>query len=107
LLFFVHPYVFGLPGRIGETWFAASLRTGMTRNDVVRLATRLGGRGMNGSSIAPNWVASVTHGAPGALDVLFTDTETLCIGSGKWYTLDFGSDWKLTSWSVQPWGSAC
>lgn len=109
-LFFVHPYLFGLPGRIAETLFQSGLHQGLPRADVIRLASKLGGMDTMQDRINsndPRWTLDLSHGAPGQLDIIFIDSLTFCIEGGNWYTLNFGADWKLRSWSEQPWGSGC
>jgi hypothetical protein len=43
VLFFAHPYLLGLPGRIGEQRFENGLRIGMSVDDVTKLASATGG----------------------------------------------------------------
>jgi hypothetical protein len=95
-----HGYFGGLPGLIGETIFQHSLKVGITRADVIQLERRLGGEdGIPDSSL------SETGGAPGTIDVRFADYAALYGTSGKWFQLDFGPDWRLSSWKVESWGS--
>jgi hypothetical protein len=90
----------GLPRLIGETIFQHSLKVGITRADVIQLERRLGGEdGIPDSSL------SETGGAPGTIDVRFADYAALYGTSGKWFQLDFGPDWRLSSWKVESWGS--
>jgi hypothetical protein len=103
---FLHPYVFGLPGRIGESRFQKQLRPGMTRAGVIRLAEKYGGwntftRSLGTGESPRDWPSE------GALYVDFTDWETFCIVGGNEYDLYFRPDWKLVEWKVQRWGNAC
>lgn len=98
----IHPYLLGLPGRVAEATFQHELRLGMHRSDAVRLARRLGG-----NVDSPRWMDNLKTGAPGNLDVTFIDLVTLCISGGKNYELGFSGQWRLTSWDVSRWGSAC
>ena len=82
----------------------------MPRADIIRLASKLGGMDLQQHHIDsndPSWTLNLSHGAAGPLNIIFIDSLTFCIESGKWYTLHFSADWKLRSWSEQPWGSAC
>lgn len=93
-LIILHPYVFGLSGRLSELMFQSKLHKGMPRAEAVDLARRFGGTDLGGARIAPSWVDSRTHGAAGSTDVQFVDFATLCVVNGKWYTLNFASDWE-------------
>lgn len=102
---FFHPYVFGLRGRIAESIFEKQLHVGMTRADVITLAQHYGGSNPfnPGLGHGEEWD---TH-SPGAVYVVFTDWETLCIGNGNEYELYFSANSRLLQWKVQPWGNAC
>jgi hypothetical protein len=95
-LFFAHPFLLGLDGRIGEYRFRRDLRVGMSRSKSVALARHLG---------APSW--GIGLGADSAL-VQFVDFSTpLCESSGKSFELSFDNRSRLLNWTVADWTTAC
>jgi hypothetical protein len=102
----LHPYIFGLKGRIAEAGFEARLHKGMSRGDVRRLALQSGGAGPV-ESLSPSENPPYDRISDGAIDVRFTDFATLCVTGGKWFRLYFAPDWSLTQWETQSWHSAC
>lgn len=105
-LLFLHPYLFGLPGRIAENRFQKELRPGMTRTEIIRLAQEYGGTGPFRQSLDAT-KSTWDWRSDGALHVWFTDSETFCIVGGNDYGFYFSPQWKLVEWKVQPWGNAC
>ncbi|MBV9334088.1 MAG: hypothetical protein JO146_08775 [Candidatus Eremiobacteraeota bacterium] len=103
----LHPYIFGLPGRIAEIRFERNIHKGMTRSEIVRLALKYGGSGPLGPLGSPTPDGAYDWRSDGALDVQFTDFATFCIVGGKWFRFYFLPNWTLTQWEVQPWGNAC
>jgi hypothetical protein len=104
-LLFLHPYIFGLPGRIAEARFQKKIHPGMTRSEIVRLAEEYGGSGLLGAGLAGN--APYDWRSDGVLSVSFTDSITFCVVGGKVYDFYFRPDWTLTEWKTHEWGSAC
>jgi hypothetical protein len=78
----------------------------MTREEVAQLAHRLGGTGLSGEYPEPLRMSDDPREAR-VLDVQFVDSITLCITGGNWYKLYFTTGWRLKSWVVERWGSAC
>jgi hypothetical protein len=104
-LLFLHPYIFGLPGRIAEARFQRQIHSGMTRSEIVRLAEEYGGSGLLGMGLSGN--APYDWRSDGLLIVSFTDTSTFCVVGGKEYDFYFRPDWTLTEWKAHDWGNAC
>jgi len=102
-LFFGHPYLLGLPGRIAESRFQSHIRSGMKCADVVRLANVYGGKGPQREDLSPYWHCITDQ----PLGVEFVDFTTLCISDGKDFTFTFRPDKTLEGWTVADSGSAC
>lgn len=85
-----HPWILGLPGRIGEIQFERSLHSGMSRTEVAALITSTGGDG---------WIGSDT--------VRYIDQSTLCVSDGHEYLLNYDQSGRLMSWRVELWDVAC
>jgi hypothetical protein len=100
VLLLLHPYIFGLPGRIAEDRFQKKIHSGMTRPEILRLAEAYGGSGLLGSPL-------YDQRSDGLLIVSFTDSVTFCVVGGKEYDFYFRPDWMLTEWKVHDWGNAC
>jgi hypothetical protein len=96
----VHPYIFGLPGRIAEHRFQKNIHSGMTRSRILRLAEAYGGRGLLGGQL-------YAQRSDGLLIVSFADWSTLCIVGGKEYDFYFRPDSTLTGWKTRRWENAC
>jgi hypothetical protein len=94
-LFFAHPFLLGLGGRINEYRFQHDLRNGMSRAESVALARGLG---------APSW--GIGLGADTAL-VQFVDFSTLCMIGGRSFELSFDNRSRLMDWTVTDWSNAC
>jgi MFS family permease len=88
-----HPWVFGLPGRIGELRLEHSLRPGMTIAQVAELVHNVGGIPFDEQ--------------PRAITVHFIDRTTFCIEGGLSFTLDFDNRQILSSWHSDNWASGC
>jgi hypothetical protein len=95
-------YMFGLPGRIGESIFTANLRTGMPRAKVERLA-RLTFSQDTGDIPSP----SIKYPDPNARFVFYTDMATFCVDSGMLYVVHFDQNGQVGFLSVYPWKSNC
>jgi hypothetical protein len=106
LIAFLQPYIFGFSGRISEVRFQRGLHRGMTRKEVVRLAARFGGTGLQDEDPAVLLMDDYA-GARGVEDVKFVDFTWWCGSGGKWYALHFTPDWRLTLWEINSWESAC
>jgi len=98
----LHPYVFGLPGRIAEIKFQRQIHPGVTRSEVVRLAQRYGGTTPFFGDFQPG-----VRGPEGGVNVWFVDWETFCIVDGNDYSFYFAPDSTLRSWKVQRLSNAC
>jgi hypothetical protein len=83
VLFFVHPYLFGLPGRINEHRFENGLRVGMSVDDLTRLAT--------------DTHADVRGGVDSPR---FTDKMTLCDTEGDSVVISFDNSDRVRKWFV-------
>jgi hypothetical protein len=106
VLVVLHPYIFGLPGRIAEMRFQMGLRRGLTRAEIIRLAQKYKGTGPFGTGLdmtEPVW----DWRSEGAVHIQFVDWSTLCIVGGKDYAFYFSPNWRLTEWKVAGWGNAC
>lgn len=90
---FVHPWIFGLSGRVGELRLEHSLRPGMTIAQATGLIQKIGGDPLVES--------------PKILTVQFVDFSTFCVGGGLRYTLTFGENQTLKSWDSKEWSDAC
>jgi hypothetical protein len=99
---FVHPYVFGLPGRIAEMRFQEQLRPGISRLEALRLARQYGGKTPYFSDLRP-----YIYGPNGESQVWFVDWVSLCVVDGNVYSVYFSPSSKLTSWKVDRLGNAC
>jgi hypothetical protein len=88
-----HPWIFGLPGRIGEIRLKRSLRPGMTITQVTELIRNVGG---DPFTVTPN-----------ALTVRFVDSGSFCIEGGLEFTLVFDDHRLLRSWLSKNWASGC
>lgn len=102
----LHPYIFGLPGRINEWRFQHQIRPNMTRDEIVRLATKLGGTDLYGNPLDKH---SGIYDWPytGAIYVIFVDSATFCIVNGTQYNFYFSPNERLSLWRRESWGSAC
>jgi hypothetical protein len=107
-LYWIHPYIFGFPGRLHERTFERALRVGMPRSGTIQIAKRLDGRSMFDDSWLPPSKPWSRETNPRTLDIIFDDSVTFCIVSGKWYHLTFDARTHLLlRWDIQDWGSAC
>lgn len=104
-LLFLHPYIFGLPGRIAEARFQRQIHAGMTPSEILRLAQEYGGSGPDGMSLVKN--APYDWRSDGLLIVTFTNISTFCVVGGKEYDFYFRPDWTLTEWKRHDWEDAC
>ena len=102
-LIFLHPYLFGLPGRIGEMAFLRKVHDGMTKRDLITLADQYGGHGpFNGD------IGSSPYEVRGNTVVIeFENTSTLCVGGGNEYVFHFSVHDLLERWSESRWETAC
>lgn len=100
---FLHPYIFGLPGHIGEMVFMSKVHHGMTKRELVTLADQYGGHGpFNGDiSSPPDEVRGNT------VVIQFETMSTLCIGGGDEYVFHFAVDDLLEGWKENGWENAC
>jgi hypothetical protein len=98
----LHPYIFGLPGRIAEANFQRRIHPGITRAEVMLLARRYGGTTPFFGDLEP-----YVRGPSGELNVWFADWVSLCIVNGKNYSFYFSPNSELRSWKVEPLGNAC
>jgi len=99
---FLHPYIFGLRGLIGGLAFERHIRKGMTRSEVMGLATKYQGTGLGGEPLVRD-----ENPDDDFLAVYFVNFATLCVMGGKEFELNFSKERTLTSWGTEPWGSAC
>lgn len=97
-----HPFLLGLPGRIGATAFQHVLHVGMKRRDIIKFARLLGG-GVD----APKSLDNVSSGAPGVMNVTFLTVITLCYSDQRQFNLAFNPAWQLIKWDDVEIGSAC
>jgi hypothetical protein len=104
-LLFLHPYIFGLPGRIAEARFQKQIHSGMTRSEIISLAEEYGGSGLLGMGLVKH--PPYDWRSDGSLIVAFTDTSTFCVVGGKEYDFYFRPDGTLTEWKTHGWGNAC
>lgn len=92
-----HPFVYGVPGRVGETILGTTLKVGMSRGEVVELGRYTG---------ASTWreIDSVT---PNSIKFSYVEYATLCAGGGSEFDVHFDNQQRVTSWHVEPWGDSC
>ena len=95
VILFAHPFVIGLPGRVGEARFERSLRPGMSRDQVVRLWNETGDR------------SEVTNDGPNTLGFSFVDFGTICVLGGSHVSVRFDKAMLLQSWRETPWSKHC
>lgn len=94
ILVFAHPYLFGLPGRIAESRLRSGLRTGMTRDQVLRL-----GRERDGNA---GW-DDVTQ----VQEFQYVDFGTICTSGGERFDVRFDNAMQVQSWTEKRWVTAC
>ncbi len=103
----LHPYAFGIRGRIAEHLFERHIHLGMTRDEVIRWADRVGWD--KSYTINTQWQMHEPYSElnDGRLDITFIDGVTFCVAGGKDYQFYFSPDWKVTEWRIEPWSNAC
>lgn len=103
ILIFVHPYIFGLPGRIEELGFITGVHSGMTQSELIERANKFGGQGPFGFAVGnlPDEVR------PGTVVFQFVDSVSVCIGGGNRYIFHFTPNGRLETWKRIRWESAC
>lgn len=90
---FGHPWIFGLPGRIGEIRLERSLKPGMTLAQSTEVIQKAGGDPLVES--------------PTTLIVRFVDAATFCIEGGLEFTLTFDQHQTLKSWDSEEREDGC
>lgn len=103
VLFFVHPYLFGLPGRMAEMMLLRQVHRGITQSELIQLTNKYGGEGPYGFVVGN----SSDEGRTGTVVFQFTDIISLCIEGGKRYIFHFAADGRLATWKTVRWESAC
>lgn len=93
VLILAHPWLFGLPGRVQEWRFQLGLHKGITRAQVLHLASATG----NAASTEPN----------GNVDIVGWDFGTVCIASGKERIAQFDDAGRAALWNVTAHGDGC
>ncbi len=101
---FLHPYIFGMRGLIGERLFESRLRVGMSPDDALRMAIGYGAI-QGGLQTMPE--QPLTRRYRERLDVTFIDFFTFCMDAGRSYSLYFSPDGKLIEWHTEPHSDAC
>ena len=101
-LLFLHPYIIGLPWRVGEIIFAHQIHKGMTRSEVIALAVKYGGTGLGSRALAPD-----DDPQGGFLSVQFLDWASLCVGGGREFDFHFYKNGTLAYREVGSWSGAC
>src|SRR5579863_9187804 len=84
----IHPWLFGLPGRIGSIIFQSNLHVGMTHREAEELFARTLGLSNPAGTDTPR-----------RLTVLYDLTKTLCVRTGVEYYLTFDQTQHLASWT--------
>lgn len=101
-LIFLHPYLFGLPGRVREMMFVSKVHDGMTKRELLTLADQYGGHGpLNG----PNSPIDDLRG--NTVVIQFENTATLCFGGGDEFVFRFSMDDLLEGWKENGWENGC
>lgn len=101
--FFLSPWLFGLPGRNAEARYAAAIKVGMSRDEVVKLDTET-----NAADYGTPLRDRNVEDPPGTLHAYFADYILIpCFASGTAYSLYFDSDNHLRSWRSDPWSDGC
>lgn len=99
---FLHPYLFGLPSRIGEMMFISKVRDGMTKRELVTLADQYGGHGpFNGASSPIDELRGNT------IVIQFENMATLCFGGGDEFVFRFSADDLLEGWKENGLENGC
>ncbi|HEX3672097.1 MAG TPA: hypothetical protein VHT92_10395 [Candidatus Cybelea sp.] len=100
---FLNPYLFGLPGRIGEMAFVSEVHQGMTKPELLKLADRYGGHGpFNGAINSPPYEVGGN-----TIVLQFENVITLCVAGGDEYVFYFSANDLLESWRKNGWETAC
>ncbi len=107
ILFFVHPYLLGLPGRVHELKFEHQLHRGLSRAEVLRLSEQTGGqRGFPGNVVS-DFERARAETKSGVELFWFMDQGTVCITSGNLYHLHFDRTNRLMGWTTSRWSDTC
>lgn len=93
VLVLFHPFILGLPGRIGEALFLAQVNKGMNESQLFALMTRTGG---DGPGFGKRW--------PG---VGYMTVGTICIAAGDVIYVALDSKGHPSSWYVDQWHDQC
>jgi hypothetical protein len=107
IMLIIHPWLFGLPGRIESIRFRAGLHEGMTRAQVRRLIEIT--HGDTSISVTPmtEFQGMRQETEAGVTLVHFIDMASLCEASGPLYHLRFDRDGRLGPWTVTSWVNVC
>jgi hypothetical protein len=92
----IHPWLFGLPGRIGSIIFQSNLHAGMTRREAEDLSTRTSGLSNPAGTDTPS-----------RLTVMYDLTKTLCVRTGIEHYLTFDHTQHLLSWTDVSFATGC
>ncbi len=95
LLLLIHPWLFGLPGRLQEYRFQHGLKPGMTKDQVSRL-----------------WASTGVQDGPvpdqyNGLHFLSVDWATLCDDRGQDIWVFFDRQKHVQSWNTSPYRTGC
>lgn len=94
-MLFVHPWLFGTPGIIGESILVGNLRTGMSRDQVHVLARRTGGY----SNYDPG-------NSDNPITIQYTRWATVCVARGDTVQIKMGVG-GATAWHTVEWSEGC
>ena len=96
IMLFAHPWIFAIPGILGEAVFVGSLRTGMSADQVHALALKTGG---------------TTNGVSSSLDKLVTVRyvrwSTFCAAGGDVVQINMGGGNHVSAWHTTEWSDGC